>query len=159
MKDWITEAQKRKVTPVLVTSMNRRSFDSTGHITNTLSDFPEAMRQTAKEENVILIDLNAMSKTLYEAWGDAASIKAFVHYPANTFPGQEKELKDNTHFNPYGAYELANCIVSSIRNQHLPLAAFIKKEVPAFDPAKPMPVEKFYWPRSLLVAAVKPDGN
>ena len=159
LKDWITEAQKRKVTPVLVTSMNRRSFDSTGHITNTLSDFPEAMRQTAKEENVILIDLNAMSKTLYEAWGDAGSIKAFVHYPANTFPGQEKELKDNTHFNPYGAYELANCIVSSIRNQHLPLAAFIKKEVPAFDPAKPMPVEKFYWPRSLLVAAVKPDGN
>ena len=35
-----------------------------------------------------LIDLNAMSKTLYEAWGEEKSVKAFVHYPANTFPGR-----------------------------------------------------------------------
>ena len=159
LKEWIAEARNRKMTPVLVTSMNRRSFDSTGHITNTLSDFPEAMRQTAKEENVALVDLNAMSKTLYEAWGDAGSIKAFVHYPANTFPNQKEALKDNTHFNPYGAYELASCIVSSIKDQNLPLAKFVRKEVPAFDPAKPMPVEKFYWPQSALVASVKPDGN
>jgi lysophospholipase L1-like esterase len=159
LKEWIAEARKRKVTPVLVTSMNRRSFDSTGHIANTLSDFPEAMRQTAKEENVVLIDLNAMSKTLYEAWGDAGSIKAFVHYPANTFPGQDKELKDNTHFNPYGAYELAACIISSIRKQNLPLAGFIRKEMPAFNPAKPLAAEKFYWPQSAFVTASKPDGN
>src|SRR4029077_9945430 len=97
--------------PVLVTSMQRRSFDSSGHIINTLSDYPEAMRQTAQEENVALVDLNAMSKVLYEAWGPAQSVRAFVHYPANSFPNQPEELKDNTHFNPYGAYELAECIV------------------------------------------------
>ena len=79
--------------------MHRRSFDSsTGKIINTLSDYPEAMRQTAKEERVALIDLNAMSKTLYEAWGPEKSIKAFVHFPANSFPNQPNELKDNTHF-------------------------------------------------------------
>ena len=117
------------------------------------------MRQTAKEENVALIDLNAMSKTLYEAWGEAGSVKAFVHYPANSFPNQPEALKDNTHFNPYGAYELAACIVSSIRKQNLPLAKFIRKDAPFFDPAKPMAVEKFYWPRSAFVTANKPDGN
>lgn len=26
------------------------------------------------------------------------SRKAFVHYPANTFPNQDKELHDDTHF-------------------------------------------------------------
>lgn len=159
LKEWIAAARERKVIPVLVTSMHRRSFDSTGHITNTLLEYPEAMRQTAKEEKVVLIDLNAMSKTLYEAWGDAGSIKAFVHYPANSFPNQKEALKDNTHFNPYGAYELASCIVSSIKNQKLLLAKFIRNDIPSFEPAKPMAVEKFYWPQSSFVTAVKPDGN
>ena len=159
LKEWITEARNRKMIPVLVTSMHRRNFDSTGHIVNTLLEYPEAMRQTAKEENVALIDLNAMSKILYEAWGPEKSIKAFVHYPANTFPGQDKKLEDNTHFNPYGAYQLARCIVNSIQKQDLPLAKFIKKEISAYDPAKPPPFEKFYWPQSVLVASTKPNGN
>lgn len=159
LKEWIAEARKRKITPVLVTSMHRRSFDSTGHISNTLSDYPEAMRQTAKEENVILIDLNAMSKILYEAWGPERSAKAFVQYPAHTFPGQDRELKDNTHFNPYGAYELARCIVQSIKDQHLPFAKYLKKDIPVFNPAHPDVLEKWYWPLSIMISSTKPDGN
>ena len=159
IKEWITEARKRQMIPILVTSMHRRSFDSTGHIINTLLEYPEAVRQTGNEENVAVIDLNAMSKTLYEAWGPQQSIKAFVHYPANTFPGQTTKLEDNTHFSPYGAYELAKCIAGSIRQQHLPLEKFIRKEMPFYDPAKPMGYEKFYWPLSSFETVKKPDGN
>lgn len=159
LQRYISEVKKKGGIPVLVTSMHRRRFDSTGHIINTLEDYPDAVRQTAKEEKVALIDLNAMSKILYEAWGPEKSIKAFVHYPANTFPGQTTKLEDNTHFNTYGAYELAKCIITGIRNQNLPLAKFIKKEVPVFDPAKPLAFEKFYWPMSSFVTATKPDGN
>jgi lysophospholipase L1-like esterase len=159
LKEWISEARKRDVIPVLVTSMHRRNFDSLGHIINTLQEYPEAMRQTAKEENVYLIDLNAMSKTLYEAWGETGSIKAFVHFPANSFPNQKEALKDNTHFTTYGAYELASCIVSSIKMQHLPLEKYIRSDIPLFDPGKPMAFEKFYWPQSPFVSSGKPDGN
>ncbi|QNA42659.1 rhamnogalacturonan acetylesterase [Lacibacter sediminis] len=159
LQRYISEVKKKGGIPVLVTSMHRRRFDSTGHIVNTLEDYPDAVRQTAKEENVALIDLNAMSKILYEAWGPEKSIKAFVHYPANTFPGQTTKLEDNTHFNTYGAYELAKCIITGIRHQNLPLAKLIKKDVPVFDPAKPLAFEKFYWPMSSFVTATKPDGN
>jgi lysophospholipase L1-like esterase len=159
LQRYIAEVRKQGGIPVLVTSMHRRRFDSTGHIVNTLEDYPDAVRQTAKEENVALIDLNAMSKILYEAWGPEKSIKAFVHYPANTFPGQDKKLEDNTHFNPYGAYEIASCIVSSIRKQNLPLSKFIRKEITVYDPAQPLIVEKFYWPQSVLAVSSKPDGN
>lgn len=159
LKYFISEVRKKGGIPFLVTSMHRRNFDPSGHIINTLGDYPEAVRQTAKEENVSLIDLNAMSEILYEAWGEPASLKAFVHYPAHTFPNQDSALKDNTHFNTYGAYQLACCIVSSIRKQHFPLEKFIKKEMPLYDPAKPLPVEKFYWPPSVLTASTKPDGN
>ncbi len=159
LKEWIAEARKRNMIPVLVTSMHRRSFDAEAHIINTLSDFPEAMRQTANEENVVLIDLNAMSKTLYEAWGPVNSLKAFVHYPANTFPGQTTELKDDTHFNTYGAYEIARCIVKGLQATKLDLGKYLKKTIPAFDPTHPDAWEQWYWPLSPLTESAKPDGN
>lgn len=158
IKEWIEEARKKGMQPVLVTSMHRRNFDSTGHINNTLGDYPEAMRQTAVEEKVPIIDLNAMSKTLYEAWGPEKSIKAFVHFPANTFPGQDSALADNTHFSAYGAYELARCVATGIMNSGTPLAFALYRNM-LFNPANPDPVEKFYWPMSGFVGTVKPDGN
>lgn len=159
LKEWIAEAKKRGLTPVLVSSMHRRTFDSSGHITNSLGDYPEAVRQTGKEEGAAVIDLNAMSKTLYEAWGPETSVKAFVHYPANTFPGQTKELNDNTHFNAYGAYELAKCIVTGIKQNVPTLAAYLKKELPAFNPARPDDVTTWNLPPSAFIGTVKPDGN
>lgn len=159
LKEWIAEARQHSMTPVLVTSMHRRNFDSSGHIVNSLSDYPEAMRQTAAEEKVALIDLNAMSKVLYEAWGPGRSVKAFVHYPAHSFPNQETELKDNTHFNPYGAYELARCVAKGLAATNLPIAKYLIKESTAFDPAHPDDMDQWYWPQSAFVTSVKPDGN
>jgi lysophospholipase L1-like esterase len=159
LKFYINEVKKKGGIPVLVTSMNRRNFDSLGHVNNTLGDYPEAVRQTAKEENVALIDLNTMSKVLYEAWGPKESIKAFVHYPVNTFPGQDKKLEDNTHFNTYGAWQIAKCIVKGIQDTKLEIAKYIIKDVSSYDPAKPDPVERWNWPMGAYITGMKPDGN
>lgn len=159
LKQYIAEVKKKGGIPVLVTSMHRRNFDKNGKILNTLLEYPDAVRETAKEEKVAMVDLNAMSKTLYEAWGPTNSIKAFVHFPANTFPGQTTKLEDNTHFSTYGAYELAKCIVKSIKDQNLPLAQFLRSDIPAYDTAKPAAFESFYWPLSSFITSAKPDGN
>jgi lysophospholipase L1-like esterase len=159
LKEWIAEARKRSIAPVLVTSMNRRTFDSTGHITNSLGNYPEAVRQTAKEEGVPVIDLNAMSKTLYEALGPQTSIKAFVHFAANTYPDQPNDVKDNTHFSTYGAYQLAKCVVNGIKQNIPALARLLKKDQPEFDPAKPDDTAKWNLPQSSFIESVKPDGN
>ena len=159
LREWITEARKRGVQPVLVTSMHRRQFDSAGRIVNTLGDYPEDMRQTARLEQVPLIDLNAMSKTLYEAWGQIESKKAFVHFPANSFPGQETKLEDNTHFSTYGAYQLARCVAAALAASDTPLAGMIHPAFRTFDPAKPPAFDSFYLPTGRLAAAIRPDGN
>jgi len=148
LKEWITEAHMRQMIPVLVTSMHRRSFDSTGAVVNTLGDYPEAMRQVAAEEGVALIDLNAMSKELYEAWGPDESAKAFVHYAANSIPGQTTELKDDTHFSTYGAYELARCVVRGIVDANLPIAQHLLPHKVSFSPSQPDPIASLYWPLS-----------
>jgi lysophospholipase L1-like esterase len=159
LQQYIREVRKKGGIPILITSMHRRNFDSEGKVVNTLGDYPDAMRKVAQEEKVELIDLNAMSKILYETWGPEASVKAFVHYAANTFTRQAEALKDNTHFNPYGATELAKCIVSAIKKQKLALSKYLRKDIPAYTPAKPLPFEKFYWPLSLSMSSIKPDGN
>ncbi len=159
LKFYIDEARKRNAIPVLVTSMHRRNFDAEGKIVNTLGDYPEAMRKLAKEENVPLIDLNAMSKELFEAMGPEGTVKAFVHYPAGTFPGQDKELKDNTHFNAYGAYELARCVVASIQTNKLGIAKYLTDDVRPFDPRHPDPLSAWSLPASPMSTETKPEGN
>lgn len=157
LRRYIAMARKRKAHPVLATSMNRRSFTLKGTIVATLGDYPNAMREMAQEEKVPLIDLNAMSKILFEAMGPEGTLKAFVHYPANTFREQTEELKDDTHFNSYGALELANCIVQSIREQHLPLAKFLRSDAPSFDPAHPDPPSIWTVPTDPFQSEEKPD--
>jgi lysophospholipase L1-like esterase len=159
LRYYIAEARKKGGKPVLVTSTNRRRFDENGKIINTLEEFPEAMRQLAKEQNIPLIDLNAMSKTLYETLGVENSKKAFVHYPANSYPGQDKPLADDTHFNPFGAYELAKCVTQAVLQIIPDLAKLVRDDWKTFDPATPDPVAQFRWYESPSVNLLKPDGN
>lgn len=157
-KLFISEVRKHQGIPVIVTSTARRSFNEEGKTVNTLGDYPDAARKVASEEKVPLIDLNAMSTQFYDALGVEPSKKAFVHYPANTFPGQTQPLADNTHFNGYGAYELAKCILEGIKANHLSIEKYII-DAPAFNPSKPDPVENFSLPASPKSTTIKPDGN
>ena len=144
--DYIAKTRAKGATPVLVTSMNRRTFDSEGKITNSLSPYTEAVREVAGSQHAALIDLNAMSKTLFEAMGPDVSMNAFMHYPANAYPNQTEAISDDTHFNSYGAYELARCVVRGIRDAKLPLIEFVNENVAAFDPSIPDPQPYFHLP-------------
>lgn len=155
----ISETRKKGGTPILVTSMHRRVFDEEGKVINTLGEYPDAVRLTANEHNVMLIDLNDMSKTLYEAWGIEESKKAFVHYPAGTFPGQESALADNTHFNTYGGYQICKSILQGLIDNKSPLTKFLVKDFKSFDPKQPDRVEDFYIPPTPFSSITKPDGN
>ena len=148
LKTFIAEARLRGATPVLVTSMHRRNFGPDGKIRNTLGDYPEAVRQTAREENVVLIDLNAMSAAFYEALGPERSPLAFG---ANG--------RDATHHSAYGAYELAKCVVNGIRAANLDLAKYLVDDLPAFDPAHPDPPESWALPASPRFGNRPPRGN
>jgi lysophospholipase L1-like esterase len=154
--EYIAKTRAAGATPVLVTSMNRRTFDDTGHITNSLAGYPGAMREVAAQQHVALIDLNAMSKTLFEAMGPEASKKAFMHFPANAYPNQTKAISDDTHFNSYGAYELARCIVHGIRQNNLPVKKFLAKDIPDFNPAHPDSQPDFHLPAT-PIPATTPD--
>jgi lysophospholipase L1-like esterase len=146
LKKFVAEARARKAIPVLITPVQRRTFDKDQKITNSHGDYPEAVRQVAKEENVPLIDLNVMSKALYEAWRAEPSKRAFAP-------------NDNTHHNNYGSYELAKCIVEGIRTNKLDIARYLIKDLARFDPSRPDLFENIKIPPSPLQTDVKPAGN
>jgi lysophospholipase L1-like esterase len=160
LKMFVTAVRNKKGLPVLVTSMERRRFDGEGKPTATLADYAEAVRQVGKEENVPVIDLNAMSLQLYSALGEEHSKKAFAFYPAETFPGQTKELKDNTHHNNYGAYELARCVVEGIKSNVPALANHLIVNLDTFDPNRPDSPDTILIPPSPFIGnSVMPAGN
>jgi lysophospholipase L1-like esterase len=145
LKRFVADAREHGATPVLVTSMNRLNFGDDGKIVNTLGDYPEAVRQAAKETGAALIDLNAMSKVFYEALGQADAHLAFAG-------------NDKTHHDNYGSYELAKCIVEGIRQAKLPVAKFLV-DMPPFDPAHPDPAAKFDIPAEPPRGAQRPYGQ
>lgn len=159
MKYLLDKTREKGGIPVLITPMHRRRFDENGKIINTHGDYPNAVRELAKEEKVYLIDLNNYSQTLYETWGDENSKKAFVQYPAGTYPGQKEALADNTHFNTYGGYEICKCILKGIMDNNLPLKKYIVKDFKGFNPAQPDKMEDVKVPPTPFSSTVKPDGN
>ena len=145
---------------IFCTPTARRFFnDDHKTIKNTHGDYPEAMKTVARRENVPVIDLTAMSTSFYEALGEEGSKRSLVHYPANTFPNQEKPLADNTHFNPYGAWQIAKMVVMGLKAVSSPLVSHLRPDWHDYDPAKPDDPARFVWYASDGAELTKPDGN
>lgn len=155
---FVEVARNHGATPVLVTSTCRRVFDNQGKLINTLEEYPEAMRELAAREHILLIDLNAMSQAVFEALGPEESKNAFVHYAAGTFPWQETALADDTHFSTYGAWQLAKCVIQRILDSENTLKTFVKDDFETYDPNKPDRYEDWEWVISENGSATKPDG-
>ena len=148
LKVYIAEARLRGATPVLVTPMQRRDWGPDGKILNSHGDYPDAMREVAKTENVALIDLDRMSRAFYEALGEKEAPVAFNAHG-----------RDTTHHSAYGAYELAKCVAQGIRDNHLALAADLAEDFTGFDPAHPDAPAGFDLPASPQITTERPRGN
>ena len=158
LKAYVAAAREKGGLPVVVAPMERRRW-SNGQPQETLTDFAQAVRQVSAEAKVPLVDLHAMSLQFYAALGDGGTKRAFVFFAANSFPGQTTALGDNTHFNNYGAYELARGVVEGIKANVPELAKRLATDVKPFDPSQPDAAESFGVPLSVFGATETPDGS
>ncbi|MDO3386677.1 glycosyl hydrolase 115 family protein [Gilvimarinus sp. SDUM040013] len=158
LREYISAVRAKGGIPVLVTPMERRRWHN-DKPRETLTDYAEAVRQIGQEQGVPVIDLHRMSLEFYAALGQEDSKEAFVHYPANTFPGQSKALKDDTHHSAYGADQLARAVVSGIRENIPALVVHLRDEVPPFDAARPDSPEAVAIPKRPMFKIQTPEGN
>ena len=130
--------------PILATPTHRRNFDESGRIVETHADYPDGMREVARREDVPLVELHDLSAYFYEALGPEQSKRALVHVPAGAYPWVTAPIADNTHFSPYGAFELAKCVMAELVRLRLPLAAHLQ-HFHGFDPSFPDDPDTFVW--------------
>ncbi len=157
LKIFVDQVRKKGADIVFCTPTQRRAFnDDKKTLKNTHGDFPAAMKMVAEKENVPLIDLNRLTKTFFETLGYEDSKRALVHYPKEVYG---RELADNTHFNTYGAYEVAKCVVMGMKQLNLPIVKFLRADWQDFNPAQPDDWKTFKWAPSRIAENVKPDGN
>ena len=159
LKQFVDEARTKGVIPIFVTPTQRRAFDEQGKIRETHADYPDAMRWVAKDLGVHLIELHEMTRTFFETLGVEDSKHALVHYPAGTYPGQTKAFEDNTHFNPYGAYEISKMIVEGMKALDMPVVKHLNADYTPYDPVHPDDWKTFHWNDGPFIDIVKPDGN
>ena len=158
LKTFVDLTRAKGGTILFATPTQRRTFKD-GALQESHGDYPEAMRWVARREQVPVIELHEMTRTLFETLGEEGCKQALVHYPANTFPGQTAALRDNTHFNPYGAYEVAKCVIEGIKQLGLPWLGALRSDYSAYSPAQPDDPATFRWTDSPFFEALKPDGN
>lgn len=163
LKTFADRIAAKGCTMVVVSPTARRKFVD-GKLQDTHGDYPKAAHAMAEREGLTFVDLTAMSTELFTAMGEEDSKRLLVHYAAGTFPGQDKELADNTHFNPFGAYEIAKCVIMGLKGAAAESKAIADltgnlRSWTDFVPSKPDDWKSFDVLPVKRYEIVKPDGN
>ncbi len=155
---FITQIKAKGGIPVIVSPTARLSF-SGGTAVNTHGAFPDSAKAVAREQNVAYIDLTGLSTKFIQALGSSNANKAYTYFAANTVPNQTSALKDGTHWNDYGGYELAKAMASEVKRLDLNFAKFVADDLGTFDPSKPDSYAGFGLPFSPFLGAYEvPDS-
>ncbi|HVX85008.1 MAG TPA: rhamnogalacturonan acetylesterase [Phycisphaerae bacterium] len=120
LRQYVDDARHIGAVPILITPMQRRTYDASGKLDNSLLPYADAMKAVAREKGVDLIDLNAMSGDLYQRLGkDANKIVS-------------RNGLDTTHFNAKGARWMADLVIGQLLKDQPELKARLKKgaEIP-----------------------------
>jgi len=156
LRTYINKVKMKGANPIILSPTARRSF-SNGKAKNTHGDYPKAARQVAEKEGVPFIDITQMTTYMLEAYGDNDSKKFYVYYPAGSY--SQTALKDDTHFNPFGAFEIAKCVIMGLKQIKSKIVGNLLNDWKDFDPKHPDNWQNFVWVPSPSKDSIKPDGN
>jgi len=129
LKQYVSEARSKKAIPILLTPMARRKFDNNGKIEGTHDVYSQIVRDVAREERVILFDMDKITQQLYQQFGVENSKLLFMQLKPGEHPNYPDGRDDNTHFNELGARLLAQLVLDEIRKQIPELSERIIKTI------------------------------
>lgn len=116
LRKFVEVARKHEAYPLFITPLYRRQFNEDG---KTLKDrvhmdYPDAMIALAKELDVPVVDLCALSKAKIEEAGFETSRKWYLHVPAGIYPNFPDGKEDNSHLQYEGAYIFSSIIAKEV---------------------------------------------
>ncbi len=140
---YVRAAREHGARPVLLTSVERRRFDADGNAVPTHGDHAAATRDLAAAEAVPLLDLQAESLALWQRLGPEGSKGAFLWLDPGTHPRHPRGARDDTHFQPHGAIEVARLVTRGLH------AAGLLSPAELRHPSDPVPASRITWPERI----------
>lgn len=122
---FITEVKRKGGNPVLLTPIVRRRFDKEGKFFDTHGEYPEIVRQVARQYKTPLLDLHLASSNLIQELGVENSKSLFLILKPQESLNYPNGIEDNTHFSPKGAYLMAMLVAQEVRRARLPIARYL----------------------------------
>lgn len=124
---FIHDTRAKGATPILMTPIVRRIYDrATGQLKNSHGLYPDAVREVAAQEHVVLIDMLAKSDMLVQQTGEEPSKKYYNFADSAQYANYPKGIQDVTHLSPLGAHKVAELAVAGIKQSTLPLKDLLK---------------------------------
>jgi lysophospholipase L1-like esterase len=105
---------------VLVTSVERRRFDSAGGGPYTThGDYSKSMRALADRRDVPLVDLAELSLRRWKQLGKEGSTEYFLWLKPGESNNYPEGVEDDTHFSGFGAIEVARIVAEELENMEI----------------------------------------
>ncbi|QEC45973.1 rhamnogalacturonan acetylesterase [Pseudobacter ginsenosidimutans] len=122
---FISETRSRGATPVIITPVSRRRFDSAGNAIPTHEAYSPLVKEIADAQKVSFIDLDTKSRALYQQFGKENSKWLFLQLAPGEHPNYPNGRNDNTHFNELGARLVAQLVLADLKTLEPELASRI----------------------------------
>jgi DNA sulfur modification protein DndE len=162
LERFVKEARAKGATPVLITPVERRKFDSTGTFIDQHGEYPGVVREVAAAYKVPLIDLQKSSEALIVKQGVQGSERLFKTTPAGHYKAVPNGVTDNTHFSSYGATLVAGLVAAEIKDKHIGLEKYLL--ITGFEGKYRFDLPEIYEPHfkkdtiSIVAFGAKADG-
>ena len=138
---YIDGARARGGKPVLVTSVERRRFDSFGTAQDSHGAYPQAVRDLAAATGTPLVDLTVSSKELWQKMGPEGTKRQFLFLAPGEHPQYPQGSEDNTHFQAAGALSVARLVARELQQKEIVPPGYFLNIDAGTDPLMAM-----FWP-------------
>jgi lysophospholipase L1-like esterase len=113
---YVQQTREKGGIPVLLTPVARNYPWKDGKLANVHGEYPQAVKDVARELNVLLIDLNELSMASFAQKGhEYVTSHYFMNLPAGKYTAYPEGQKDNTHFQPEGATEVSRLVFEAMK--------------------------------------------
>jgi len=140
MRRYITDTRAIGAVPVIVTSLSRRTFKD-GQVVQDLKPWVDAAKLVGLQENVTVVDLNAISTGMLNKMTQAEADKfdAVGHADAKAENADKAvPVLDRTHLNPYGQKVFGRIVADTLIRTQVELGPDVIGEPVAAAAAAPV---------------------
>ncbi|MGP5050974.1 GDSL-type esterase/lipase family protein [Brachybacterium alimentarium] len=111
LRTYIEGTRQRGGEAIVVTPVSRRDYDAdTGLFAVSFPEYVEAAISIADELDAPLVDLSASSRAFLDELGPEGAKGVFLHADAGVYPNRPGGVADDTHFQEYGAIQMARLV-------------------------------------------------